>query len=97
MTIRMQESEAAENFSRFLAHLKAGDQVQLEADGRLTLVTSLDSRKEPGPGDLEFILRKQQEFRDKYGPLVVEEGYSEHMREAHEEFNQPWEPRTSWD
>ncbi|WP_419804861.1 hypothetical protein [Terriglobus sp.] len=101
MTIRMQESEAAENFSRFLAHLKAGDQVQLEGDGEPLMVSRRPGRvytwAEPGPGHIDYIEQKQREYIEKHGPIVVDEEYAEHMRKAHEELNQPLELRTSWD
>ena len=93
MTIRMQESEAAENFSRFLAHLEAGDQVQVEREGKPALIAA-GHIFERVPADApRGSLEAAQAFFKRYSPMLADEEYVQSMKEVHEALNQPLEPR----
>ena len=101
MTIRMQESEAAADFSRFLAYLEAGDEVQLEREGTPLTIRQVDGRdvsQGHASAELEPVPRRgsleaAQAFFKWYAPMLGDEAYVRAMQEAREAFNQPLEPR----
>lgn len=97
MTIRMQESEAAENFSRFLAHLKAGDQVQLECEGKPSLIAEAHTPEEPPKSPPRGSLEAAHSFFKEWGPMLADEEYVRAMKEAREVFSEPLKLRPGWE
>ena len=95
----MQESEAAADFSRFLAHLEAGDQVELEREGTSYLqwaFTLMVRSRRPEPSRLDDIERLQREYLSANDPVKLDPEVVDILRQASADFrSQPLDLRSA--
>ena len=95
MTIRMQEAEAARDFSKVMDLVRAGNEVVLEHDGKRIAYVSDPSSRRPRPSHIDDIERGLAASELENGPAVVDPEWETDMQEIRAIFNTPKE--VPWD
>ena len=71
--------------------------MQLEREGKPLLLTRTGEPGEARTGPPRGSLEAMQAFFREWGHVLADEEYVRTMKEARRVYNEPWEPRTSWE
>jgi len=94
--VHISEEEASRDFAAVFERVRAGEQVIVEAPGRCPVMLTIPetSASVPQSGMVEGstaaeILKRLDKWESVHGVLVMDEGFADDVRAAHERWNQP--------